>query len=345
MAIPAAKRQGPPGHSLTLATTGLFESILTVHTLRKAAKADATGEIFTSSTNHELIALRTANAVAGWFNALLSFGGYGRSKLNVAAGGRTPMSSVFLSLMIAICLLLLLPAFHYVPKCVLAALLTEVGVSMIEESSSEIAFFCESRAVVRSSTQAGVSLHPIPASSEAAADNANVIRKITVCFPSDLLTMVNITGQLMFTSSDNFERRLSNTRALQRGKMRKTALARSSSNPLADQQVISPSGRSLTTLFNFGPSATINNCATQTLLDIVQEHRRQGIVIWLFSPADSKHHCHILQKLTLSGIVDLCGGSDCFLRSEREVFAALEQIEQIEQIEQHCDEFPDILDV
>ncbi|OQV04217.1 hypothetical protein CLAIMM_09133 [Cladophialophora immunda] len=363
------------GTCLTLATTGLFESILTIHTLRKAAKEDARGETFTSTTNQELVALGTANAVAGCFNALPSFGGYGRSKLNVAAGGRTPMSSVLLSLMIATCLLVLLPAFHYVPKCVLAALLTEVGVSMIEECPSEVAFFLRVRGwselslmalvvgasvfvsltagltvgvllsllrVVRSATQAGVSLYPPAASwsSEAATENTNVIGKARAHFSSDNLTVVTITGPLTFTSSEDLERRVNNTLALQWSKTRRRVWGRSSSiDPLADQQVISQSETGHVILFNFGPSATIDNCVTQTLLDIVQDYSRQGMVVRFFSASDSKHHRHICQKLTLSGNIDLCGGPECFFKSEQEVSTALEQIEQ------HSDVFHDMLDV
>ena len=69
----------------------------------------------TLSTNRELIALGTANLVGGCFSSLPAFGGYGRSKVNAATGGRTPMSSIFLSLITILCVLYLMPYFHYLP--------------------------------------------------------------------------------------------------------------------------------------------------------------------------------------------------------------------------------------
>ena len=49
------------------------------------------------------------------FMAIPAFGGYGRSKVNASTGGKTPMSSVFLSLITVFCVLFLLPYFYYIP--------------------------------------------------------------------------------------------------------------------------------------------------------------------------------------------------------------------------------------
>jgi MFS superfamily sulfate permease-like transporter len=67
------------------------------------------------SSNRELVALGVANLLGGLFMALPGFGGYGRSKVNASTGGKTPMSSVFLALITAICILFLLPYFYYIP--------------------------------------------------------------------------------------------------------------------------------------------------------------------------------------------------------------------------------------
>jgi MFS superfamily sulfate permease-like transporter len=67
------------------------------------------------STNRELVALGTANLIGGCFMALPAFGGYGRSKVNVSTGGKTPMSSILLSLITIICILFLLPYFRFLP--------------------------------------------------------------------------------------------------------------------------------------------------------------------------------------------------------------------------------------
>ncbi len=67
------------------------------------------------SANRELVALGVANLLGGLFMALPGFGGYGRSKVNASTGGRTPMSSVFLSIITIICILFLMPYFYYIP--------------------------------------------------------------------------------------------------------------------------------------------------------------------------------------------------------------------------------------
>jgi len=67
------------------------------------------------SPNRELVALGLANILGGIFMALPAFGGYGRSKVNASTGGKTPMSSVFLSLLTIFCILFALPYFYYIP--------------------------------------------------------------------------------------------------------------------------------------------------------------------------------------------------------------------------------------
>ena len=67
------------------------------------------------SANRELVALGVANLIGGLFMALPGFGGYGRSKVNASTGGKTPMSSVFLSMITGICIIFLLPYFYYIP--------------------------------------------------------------------------------------------------------------------------------------------------------------------------------------------------------------------------------------
>jgi MFS superfamily sulfate permease-like transporter len=69
----------------------------------------------TVSSNRELVALGIANLIGGTFMAIPAFGGYGRSKVNASTGGKTPMSSIFLSLITVVCTLFLLPYFYYIP--------------------------------------------------------------------------------------------------------------------------------------------------------------------------------------------------------------------------------------
>lgn len=67
------------------------------------------------SANREMVALGVANLLGGCFMSLPAFGGYGRSKVNAQTGARTPMSSIFLSLITLIAILVLLPYLSYLP--------------------------------------------------------------------------------------------------------------------------------------------------------------------------------------------------------------------------------------
>jgi len=105
------------GTSFLIALLGFFESSVAAKSLGGAEKDGIQG--IALSPNRELVALGVANLVGGCFRALPAFGGYGRSKVNKSTGGKTPMSSIFLSLITIICILYLLPAFYYLPVSLL----------------------------------------------------------------------------------------------------------------------------------------------------------------------------------------------------------------------------------
>jgi len=102
--------------SFLIALLGFFESSIAAKAL--GGGGTTSGEELqgmTLSANRELVALGVANLIGGCFMALPAFGGYGRSKVNASTGGRTPMSSIILSLITLICILFLLPSFYYLP--------------------------------------------------------------------------------------------------------------------------------------------------------------------------------------------------------------------------------------
>jgi MFS superfamily sulfate permease-like transporter len=105
--------------SFIVALLGFFESSVAAKSLCIGDKNAPAIQNIQLSTNRELVALGTANVVGGLFMALPAFGGYGRSKVNASTGGRTPMSSIFLSIITLICILFLTPYFHYLPVCTL----------------------------------------------------------------------------------------------------------------------------------------------------------------------------------------------------------------------------------
>ncbi|KAF2101178.1 hypothetical protein NA57DRAFT_72621 [Rhizodiscina lignyota] len=123
-----------------IALLGFFESSVAAKSLPSAESVGGVKNI-TLSANRELVALGVANIAGGLFMSLPAFGGYGRSKVNASTGGKTPMSSIFLSIITLICILFLLPYFYYIPKGVLCAMISVVAYSLLEEAPSDILFF------------------------------------------------------------------------------------------------------------------------------------------------------------------------------------------------------------
>lgn len=111
------------GTSFLIALLGFFESSV-------AAKSISGSEPFAGiqlSANRELVALGAANFVGACFMSLPAFGGYGRSKVNKATGGKTPMSSILLALLTLFTILFLLPYLYYLPVSYLQPLVFMVS--------------------------------------------------------------------------------------------------------------------------------------------------------------------------------------------------------------------------
>lgn len=106
--------------AFVIALLGFFESSVAAKSLGVGeSKKTGTSAIKNMhlSANRELVALGVANILGGLFMALPAFGGYGRSKVNASTGGRTPMSSIFLSIITVFSVLFMLPWFYYLPVC------------------------------------------------------------------------------------------------------------------------------------------------------------------------------------------------------------------------------------
>ncbi|KAI9696756.1 MAG: hypothetical protein M1836_005118 [Candelina mexicana] len=130
------------GTSFLIALLGFFESSVAAKSLGGGEGKHGEGlQGMSLSANRELVALGVANIIGSLFMALPAFGGYGRSKVNASTGGRTPMSSILLSLITIICVVFLLPYFYYIPKAVLSSMISVVAWSLIEECPHDIRFF------------------------------------------------------------------------------------------------------------------------------------------------------------------------------------------------------------
>ena len=99
--------------SFIISLLGFFESSVAAKGLSSGDDDAVPGVTF--SANREMVALGVANIMGGCFMALPAFGGYGRSKVNSSTGGRTQMSSIFLSIATLLCILFLLPHLYYLP--------------------------------------------------------------------------------------------------------------------------------------------------------------------------------------------------------------------------------------
>ncbi|CUM66003.1 uncharacterized protein PRCAT00003657001 [Priceomyces carsonii] len=128
-----------------LVSTALVCTMLGYFDSTTAAKALSTQYKFDVSSNRELIALGAVNFVVGLLGVLPSFGAIGRSKINILSGAKTPMASIFMSILALITLLYLLPFIYYLPDCVLAICTTIVGITVLEDIPSDLKFFWDVR--------------------------------------------------------------------------------------------------------------------------------------------------------------------------------------------------------
>lgn len=119
--------------SFFIAVLGFLESTV-------ASRALGRGDLNVSA-NRELVALGLANLVGSLFEALPSFGGYGRSKINMLSGARTQLSSMVIAGVTLFTVYFLMGFLYYVPKCILSCIVASVGVSLVEEAPSDIKFF------------------------------------------------------------------------------------------------------------------------------------------------------------------------------------------------------------
>lgn len=120
--------------SFVCAVLGFFESTIAAKSLGATANVSV-------STNRELVALGVTNIVGSMVNALPSFGGYGRSKINMLSGARTHLASFVLAATTAFCIAFAMRYFYYLPKCILSAIISVIGLSLIEEAPRDIMFY------------------------------------------------------------------------------------------------------------------------------------------------------------------------------------------------------------
>jgi SulP family sulfate permease len=82
--------------------------------------------------NQELVATGAANAASGLFGGFPIAGGFYRTAANFQAGARTPLASLITVAVLAIAVLWFTPAFTYLPRAVLAAVVIVAVLSLVD---------------------------------------------------------------------------------------------------------------------------------------------------------------------------------------------------------------------
>ena len=92
--------------------------------------AARTGEILDG--NQEFIGQGLSNIFGAFFSGYVATGSFNRSGVNYEAGARTPLASIFASIMLVLVLLLVAPLLAYMPKAAMAAVLFLVAWGLVD---------------------------------------------------------------------------------------------------------------------------------------------------------------------------------------------------------------------
>lgn len=328
--------------SFIIALLGFFESTVAAKSLGDGERSGL--KDMSHSANRELIALGAANMVGGCFMALPAFGGYGRSKVNSSTGGRTPMSSIILSIITIICVYAILPYFYYLPKGVLSSMVSVVAYSLIEECPHDIKFFLRIRGwhelglmfliflsaffyslelgiglgllfslatVIKHSTRSRIQiLGRVPGSIdkfENAEDSPESVEFIEGCL------IVKIPEPLTFANTGELKSRL---RRLERYG---TAAAHPALPAVRDDE------HNKNVIFDIHGVTSIDGSGVQVLAEIVEEHlERNTRVFFCRIPSQRSQTWH---QLVVSGIVERCGGERNFTQGVKEALDLAEKNE------------------
>ncbi|EGO00784.1 hypothetical protein SERLA73DRAFT_167030 [Serpula lacrymans var. lacrymans S7.3] len=127
--------RGTTSTAILISIIGFLDSIV-------AAKQNGDRYGHSISPNRELVALGTSNLVGSFVPGTLpAFGSIVRSRINGEVGARTQMASLVCSAIILLATFFLLPWLYFLPKCVLAAIICLVVVSLFAEVPHDLVFY------------------------------------------------------------------------------------------------------------------------------------------------------------------------------------------------------------
>merc|ERR1712000_67416 len=313
--------------SFLIALLGFFESSVAA----KSLGGNSTIQGMQLSANRELIALGVANFIGGSFLSLPAFGGYGRSKVNQQTGGKSPMSSVFLSIIALLCVLFLLPYFYYLPKPVLSAMISVVAYSLMEEAPHDISFFFRIRGWGELSLMALIFISTIFYSltlGMALGVGVSLLMVIRHSTRPRIQIMGRIPGTNRFENAEAEDARLesiegclivkipepltfANTGELKSRLRRLEMYGTSSAHPALPRLRSTDMNRNV--IFDIHGVTSIYGSGMQVLTEIVTDYRERGARVF-FSRGPTKRHGNAIWRMMQgSGIVDMCGGEGHFV--------------------------------
>jgi MFS superfamily sulfate permease-like transporter len=307
--------------SFLSALLGFFESSVTARSIRPEKSVLSTS----LSANRELIALGTANILGGCFTTLPAFGGFGRSKLNVQAGGTTPMASVLLTVITLLCVFFILPGLYFVPKAVLSAMASAVGISMMEECPHDLRFFFKVRGWQELTLMALVFL-ATACYSMSLGIAVGILFTLFTLVRHSTKSRIQILGRIPGTKhvfedaelapeGDQFDQclivRIAEPLTFANSGDLRTRLRRLEWYGTHDAHPSLPRVRAEDEILIFdGQGLTaIDACATQVLTEIVQEWTRNGAQVIFCRLKQTQ----VLDSFRRSGIVGIVGGLDYFV--------------------------------
>ncbi|KAK5175641.1 uncharacterized protein LTR77_000780 [Saxophila tyrrhenica] len=308
--------------SFLSALLGFFESSVTARSIKPEKNVLQNTPL---SANRELIALGTANVLGGCFMTLPAFGGFGRSKLNVQAGGTTPMASVLLSGITILCVFFILPGLYYVPKAVLSAMASAVGMSMMEEVPHDLRFFLRVRGWQELTLMALVFLGTVCYSMSLGIAVGILITLFTLVRHSTK-SRIQILGRIPGTThlfedaeitpeGDQFDQclivRIAEPLTFANSGDLRTRLRRLEWYGRHDVHPSLPRVRAEDEILIFDVQGltAIDACAVQVLTEIVQEYTNSGAQVIFCRLKQTQ----VMESFERSGIVDIIGGSDYFV--------------------------------
>ncbi|KAI8717439.1 STAS domain-containing protein [Fusarium sp. LHS14.1] len=328
--------------SFLIALLGFFESSVAA----KSLGSSETIQGIQLSANRELIALGIANMVGGCFMSLPAFGGYGRSKVNKSTGGKSPASSMFLSIISLFSIFFLLPYFYYLPKPVLSAMISVVAWSLIEEAPHDITFFMKIRGwtelglmaiiflatmfysltlgmafgvglsmlmVIKHSTRPRIQiLGRIPGTNrfENAEGERSSLEFVEGCL------IVKIPEPLTFANTGELKSRL----------RRLELYGTSKAHPALPRLRSLDSNRNV--IFDIHGVTSMDGSGTQVLTEIVRNYHDRKVRVFFSRPPQRRDH-PVWHLMVNSGIVELVGGEGHFVNDVEEALRLTEYEESV----------------